>query len=277
MNPFTKYGTILCPIIFLGACTASPFSHNQAHSANANHLTDAAAIRNLFNQANVQGVILIKSGKNLQEYGNAVQRADQPFIPASTFKMLNALVGIEHNKTSPDEVFKWNGEKRSFPAWEKDLTLAQAMTASAVPIYQELARRIGLELMQNEVKRVQFGNSNIGTQVDNFWLMGPLKITPRQEVQFADQLSHLQLPFRKSTQQQVVKMLFIEQIGNKALYAKSGWGMDVEPQVGWYTGWVEDAQGKTTAFSLNLEMDQSTPASLRKELVISSLKQLKIL
>jgi beta-lactamase class D OXA-213 len=277
MNPFTKYGAILCPIIFLGACTASPFSHNQAHSANASHLTDAAAIRNLFNQANVQGVILIKSGKNLQEYGNAVQRADQPFIPASTFKMLNALIGIEHNKTSPDEVFKWNGEKRSFPAWEKDLTLAQAMTASAVPVYQELARRIGLALMQNEVKRVQFGNSNIGTQVDNFWLMGPLKITPRQEVQFADQLSHLQLPFRKSTQQQVVKMLFIEQIGNKALYAKSGWGMDVEPQVGWYTGWVEDAQGKTTAFSLNLEMDQSTPASLRKELVISSLKQLKIL
>ena len=277
MNPFTKYGAILCPIIFLAACTASPFPHNQAHSAHASHFTDAAAIRNLFNQANVQGVILIKSGNDLQAYGNAIKRADQPFIPASTFKMLNALIGIEHSKTSPDEVFKWNGEKRSFPAWEKDLTLAQAMTASAVPVYQELARRIGLELMQNEVKRVQFGNSNIGTQVDNFWLMGPLKITPRQEVQFADQLSHLQLPFRKSTQQQVVKMLFIEQIGNKALYAKSGWGMDVEPQVGWYTGWVEDAQGKTTAFSLNLEMDQSTPASLRKELVISSLKQLKIL
>lgn len=277
MNPFTKYGAILCPIIFLAACTASPFPHNQTHSADASHLTDAAAIRNLFNQANVQGVILIKSGNDLQAYGNAIQRANQPFIPASTFKMLNALIGIEHSKTSPDEVFKWNGEKRSFPAWEKDLTLAQAMAASAVPVYQELARRIGLALMQNEVKRVQFGNGDIGTQVDNFWLMGPLKITPRQEVQFADQLSHLQLPFRKSTQQQVVQMLFIEQIGSKTLYAKSGWGMDVEPQVGWYTGWVEDAQGKTTAFSLNLKMDQSTPASLRKELVISSLKQLKIL
>ncbi len=277
MNPFTKYCAILCPIILLGACTASPFPHNQTHSAYASHLTDAAAIRSLFNQANVQGVILIKSGNDLQAYGNAIERANQPFIPASTFKMLNALIGIEHSKTSPDEVFKWNGEKRSFPAWEKDLTLTQAMAASAVPVYQELARRIGLELMQHEVKRVQFGNGDIGAQVDNFWLMGPLKITPRQEVQFADQLSHLQLPFRKSTQQQVIQMLFIEQIGSKALYAKSGWGMDVEPQVGWYTGWVEDAQGKTTAFSLNLEMDQSTPASLRKELVISSLKQLKIL
>lgn len=277
MNPLIKYCAIVCPIILLGACTTSPLSHNQAHSAYASHLADTATIRNLFNQANVKGVIIIKNGNDLQEYGNAVQRADQQFIPASTFKMLNALIGIEHNKTSPDEVFKWNGEKRSFPAWEKDLTLAQAMAASAVPVYQELARRIGLELMQNEVKRVQFGNGDIGTQVDNFWLTGPLKITPKQEVQFADQLSHLQLPFSKITQQQVVKMLFIEQIGNKALYAKSGWGMDVEPQVGWYTGWVEDAQGKTTAFSLNIEMDPSTPASIRKELLISSLKQLKIL
>ncbi|CAM4099123.1 class D beta-lactamase [Acinetobacter pragensis] len=277
MNPLIKYCAIVCPIILLGACTTSPFSHNQAHSAYASHLADAATIRNLFNQANVKGVIIIKNGNDLQEHGNAVQRADQQFIPASTFKMLNALIGIEHNKTSPDEIFKWNGEKRSFPAWEKDLTLAQAMAASAVPVYQELARRIGLELMQNEVKRVQFGNGDIGTQVDNFWLIGPLKITPKQEVQFADQLSHLQLPFSKITQQQVVKMLFIEQIGNKALYAKSGWGMDIEPQVGWYTGWVEDAQGRTTAFSLNLEMDPSTPASIRKELVISSLKQLKIL
>ncbi len=60
--------------------------------------------------------------------------------------------------------------------WEKDMTLGEAMALSAVPVYQELARRTGLELMQKEVKRVNFGNTNIGTQVDNFWLVGPLKL-----------------------------------------------------------------------------------------------------
>ncbi len=58
------------------------------------------------------------------------------------------------------------------------------MQASAVPVYQELARRIGLELMQQEVQRIQFGNQQIGQQVDNFWLVGPLKVTPKQEVEF---------------------------------------------------------------------------------------------
>lgn len=38
------------------------------------------------------------------------------------------------------------------------MTLGQAMQASAVPVYQELARRIGLELMQQEVQRIQFSN-----------------------------------------------------------------------------------------------------------------------
>jgi beta-lactamase class D len=151
------------------------------------------------------------------------------------------------------------------------------MSASAVPVYQELARRIGLELMAQEVKRLNFGNAEIGTQVDNFWLAGPLKITPRQEAEFADQLAHSQLPFSKQAQQQVAKMLFIERLNDKSLYAKSGWAMDAEPQVGWYTSWVEDNKGKITAFSLNIEMANETQAAVRKELVINSLKQLKIL
>lgn len=66
--------------------------------------------------------------------------------------------------------------KRLFPEWEKDMTLGDAMKASAIPVYQDLARRIGLELMSKEVKRVGYGNADIGTQVDNFWLVGPLKL-----------------------------------------------------------------------------------------------------
>lgn len=63
--------------------------------------------------------------------------------------------------------------KRLFPEWEKDMTLGDAMKASAIPVYQDLARRIGLELMSKEVKRVGYGNADIGTQVDNFgwWVL----------------------------------------------------------------------------------------------------------
>ena len=234
-------------------------------------------IKTAFENIQTTGVLVTYDGKNFQRYGNDLSRADQRYIPASTFKMLNALIGIQHHKTSPNEVFKWDGQKRAFRSWEKDLTLAEAMQASAVPVYQELARRIGLELMASEVKRVGYGNQNIGTQVDNFWLVGPLEITPVEEVKFAYALAKQQLPFDPSTQQQVKDMLLIENVQGTSIYAKSGWGMDVNPQVGWWTGWVEQPNGQVTAFSLNMEMKKAEHADARKAIVYQALQQLGLL
>ena len=231
-------------------------------------------IATLFSAAAKHAVFVTYDGKNFKSYGNDLMRAEQAYIPASTFKMLNALIGLQHHQTTMTEIFKWDGEKRAFPAWEKDMTLAQAMQASAVPVYQQLARRIGLELMQKEVSRVGFGNQNIGQQVDNFWLVGPLKITPIQEAKFVYALATEQLPFNKSVQKQVKEMLLIEQRGDVKLYAKSGWGMDVNPQVGWYSGWVEQPNGKVTAFILNLEMQNGDEVSERKQLTLDVLDKL---
>ncbi len=234
-------------------------------------------IATAFENIQTSGVLVTYDGKTIQTYGNALNRADQRYIPASTFKMLNALIGIQHHKTSPNEVFKWDGQKRAFTSWEKDLTLAEAMQASAVPVYQELARRIGLELMASEVKRVGYGNQSIGTQVDNFWLVGPLEITPVEEVKFAYALAKKQLAFDPSTQQQVKHMLLIEDIQGTKIYAKSGWGMDVNPQVGWWTGWVEQPNGQVTAFSLNMEMKKAAHAEARKAIVYQALQQLGLI
>ncbi len=234
----------------------------------------SAEIATLFNQANKQAVFITYDGKQFNRYGNALTRANNAYIPASTFKMLNALIGLQHHKANTTEVFKWDGQKRSFAAWEKDMTLGQAMQVSAVPVYQELARRIGLDVMQQEVRRVGFGNQNIGQQVDNFWLLGPLKITPEQEAKFAYQLATGQLPFDASVQKQVKDMLFIERRGETKLYAKSGWGMDLQPQVGWYTGWVEQPNGQITAFVLNLDMHDNDEVGERKQLSLDILDKL---
>lgn len=228
----------------------------------------------LFNYAQTQAVFVTYDGTHLKRYGNDLNRAKTSYIPASTFKMLNALIGLQHGKATNTEIFKWNGEKRSFPTWEKDMTLAEAMQVSAVPVYQELARRIGLDLMSQEVKRVGFGNTQIGQQVDNFWLVGPLKITPEQEAKFAYQLAKKTLPFDDAVQQQVKDMLYVERRGDSKLYAKSGWGMDVEPQVGWYTGWVEQPNGQITAFALNMHMQTGDDPAERKQMTLSILDKL---
>lgn len=266
-----------CLGLFFSLMLSGCQSHSVDHQSNSVYSEQQSnQVVQQFQEANVHGVVSIYDGKRYQNLGNATQRATQEFIPASTFKILNALIALQHEKTTTTEVFKWDGQKRSFPAWEKDMTLAQAMQASAVPVYQEVARRVGLELMQSEIKRIGFGNQQIGTQVDNFWLVGPLKITPKQEAQFAYQLATQQLQFSKVVQQQVKDMLLIEEKQGYKLYAKSGWGMDVSPMVGWFTGWVEQPNGKIQAFSLNIEMQSQTPPAIRQQLLVSSLQTLKL-
>ena len=267
--------------VLLSACHSN-VKMNHSVEINENMMTDHSQtsriqeIPLLFNEAQTQAVFVIYDGVQLQSYGNDLTRAQMDYVPASTFKMLNALIGLQHKKTSVNEVFKWEGEKRFLKAWEKDMTLAEAMQVSAVPVYQELARRIGHDLMQKEVKRVGFGNTDIGHQVDNFWLVGPLKITPEQEVKFAYQLATKSLPFDAAVQQQVKEMLYIERRGDAKLYAKSGWASDVSPQVGWYTGWVEQPNSKITAFVLNMEMKEGDDPAERKQLTLDVLDKLGI-
>ncbi|EPR2800872.1 OXA-24 family carbapenem-hydrolyzing class D beta-lactamase [Acinetobacter baumannii] len=262
-------------LVSLSACSSiKTKSEDNFHISSQQH---EKAIKSYFDEAQTQGVIIIKEGKNLSTYGNALARANKEYVPASTFKMLNALIGLENHKATTNEIFKWDGKKRTYPMWEKDMTLGEAMALSAVPVYQELARRTGLELMQKEVKRVNFGNTNIGTQVDNFWLVGPLKITPVQEVNFADDLAHNRLPFKLETQEEVKKMLLIKEVNGSKIYAKSGWGMGVTPQVGCLTGWVEQANGKKIPFSLNLEMKEGMSGSIRNEITYKSLENLGII
>lgn len=268
-------------VMFLLGC-AEPYKHHRPAkpSLPSEHVklkqTVKSTIQNLFDQAQVKAVFVTFDGQNLQSYGNAPDRAHTEYIPASTFKILNALIGLQHKKATVTEVFKWDGAKRSFAAWERDFTLAQAMQASAVPVYQTLARRTGLALMQKEVIRVEYGNQTIGQQVDQFWLRGPLKITPEQELQFVYALATEQLKFDVSVQKQVKQMLYVERRGESKLYAKSGWGMDIEPQVGWYTGWVEQPNGKVFVFTLNLEMHSDDDVSQRKQLSLDVLDKLGI-
>src|SRR4029077_20695418 len=90
-------------------------------------------------------------------------RSGQAFLPASTFKIPNSLIALETGVVEdPDkDVFKWDGVKRDIEAWNRDHTMRSAIAASAVPVYQEIARRIGQERMQKYVDLFEYGNRDI--------------------------------------------------------------------------------------------------------------------
>ena len=54
---------------------------------------------------------------------NLSRYRDSSFLPASTFKIVNSLIGLQTGVITNDSmVIKWDGFKRPFDSWNKDLT-----------------------------------------------------------------------------------------------------------------------------------------------------------
>ena len=51
------------------------------------------------------------------------------------------------------------------------------MKLSHLPVYQQLAQKIGTVKMQENLSKIDYGNKNIGKNLTTFWLRGPLKIS----------------------------------------------------------------------------------------------------
>ncbi|MFC0243492.1 class D beta-lactamase [Rhodopseudomonas telluris] len=185
------------------------------------------------------------------------QRSGEAFLPASTYKVPNSLIALETGVVAdPDkDVFKWDGVKRSIEAWNRDHTLRSAIAASAVPVYQEIARRIGPERMQKYVDLFDYGNRNIGGGIDQFWLTGDLRIDCIQQIDFLDRLRRRTLPISKRSQDLVADILPVTKVGDVTIRAKTGLlGAERgQPSLGWLVGWAEKGD-QQTVFALNLDV-----------------------
>ena len=183
-------------------------------------------------------------------------RSGEGQLPASTFKIPNSIIALETGVVAdPDkDIFKWDGVKRSIVAWNKNHTLRSAIAVSAVPVSQEIARRIGPERMQKYLDLFEYGNRDIGGGIDQFWLTGDLRIDPVQQVDFVDRLRRGVLPVSRRSQDLVRDMLPVTKVGDAVIRAKSGLlGAEVgKPSLGWMVGWAEKGSAQTV-FALNMD------------------------
>jgi beta-lactamase class D len=162
--------------------------------------------------------------------------------PASTFKIVNSLIGLEIGKITDEKmVIKWDGIKRYKEEWNKDMDMQEAFKVSCVPYYQEVARRIGRDTMKHWIDSLSYGNKKMDGPIDSFWLNNTIKISPDEQLGMLKRLYFDQLPFRKSTQQIVRDVMKQEDNTTYKLSYKTGWGFDEKKQaLGWLVGWIEE-------------------------------------
>lgn len=227
-----------------------------------------------FQELGVDGSIAIYDKNNQRFYEYNPSRNTTAFFPASTFKILNALISLETGVIQDDvAVLTWDGITREIPAWNRDTNLRQAFKDSTVWFYQVLARKNGHERMQNFVTQTEYGNLRIGApdRIDRFWLEGPLQITPKQEIEFLQRLERNDLPFSQRAIDLVKDIMVVEKTPNYTLRGKTGWVDDV----GWFVGYLEQ-NNNVYFFATNIVMLNVEAASKRVEVTRQSFQALEL-
>ncbi|MCK1981313.1 MULTISPECIES: class D beta-lactamase [Peribacillus] len=219
-----------------------------------------------------EGTMVLQNLKNDKVFIYNKQRSKVRFTPESTFKVANALIGLQTKAVSDEyEVKRWDGVIREFEDWNRDHTLASGMRHSVIWYYQAMARDIGVEDMQQYVNLIDYGNHDISGGIDQFWLDSSIKISAQEQVQFIENLVEEKLPIDKQHMRTVKRIMINEEADSYILHGKTGTRLS-DMGLGWYVGYIETDKGKW-AFATN--MDGS--GSKAKAITLNALKELDII
>jgi len=199
-------------------------------------------LKKYFDARNVEGCFtMLDNGTGRVTVYN-MQMDTARVLPAGTFHIVNALIGLESGRILNENMVIKAGDMKQPPfAHAHDLAMTQAFKEGAEPYFGEVAQRVGNDTMKRWVDSIAYGNKNIEGPIDSFWLNNHLKISPDEQVGLMKKLYFDQLPFRKSVQQAVRNVMLQEDNTAYKLSYKTGWGFDEENNsIGWLVGWIEE-------------------------------------
>lgn len=231
----------------------------------------------VFDNNGVKGAFLLYDLKNDTTLVFNESRTQNGYLPASTFKIINSMIALETEVIKDEEeTIKWDGKKRFVEIWNQDHNLRSGFKYSVVWFYQELARRIGEERMQHFIDTVGYGNQDIGGGIDLFWLNGNIRITMLEQIDFLRKLYKNELPFSRRTMDIVKDIMILEKTDGYTLKAKTGWAARVEPNIGWFVGFLE-RKDNVYFFANNINIVEEEDNIARKEITMQVLEKLNLL
>lgn len=249
-------------------------------SCNNNNVIVDDSLKKYFDENKVQGTFgIFNNGSGDFTIYNLNRFRDSAYLPASTFKIVNSLIGLETGRISNERmVIKWDGVTRDVADWNKDLTMEEAFKVSSVPYFQEVARRIGKDTMQHWLDSLgyasRYGRAKIN-KIDSFWLDNSVKTTPDEQMGLVKKLYFDQLPFQKRTSAIVKNVMVMEKNSNYVLAYKTGLGFRENGNaLGWIIGWIEENK-HPHFFALNIEgAHNADMIAVRLKMLKGILKQL---
>jgi beta-lactamase class D len=205
-----------------------------------------------------------------------MERVNKAFLPASTFKIPNTVIGLEEGILRDDDtVIEWDSNEVSWEnrwpeGWKEGQTLESAFRNSVVPYYQRLAKRIGEERMQKWLNHFNYGNKNIGGGIDQFWLNGEIRISPMEQVYFLNRLFRGDFRVSDSTLKTLHRIMNIKHSEEFNIFGKTGTAaLSDKVYLAWLVGFIEKEELRIY-YALNIEGEtvwQNWPPHKRVDLV----------
>lgn len=250
------------------------------YSCSPNNVKEDNSLGKYFKENNVEGTFaLFDNGTGDFTVYNLARYRDSAYLPASTFKIVNSLIGLQTGKIVNDSmVIKWDGIDRGRPECNRDMSMYDAFRISCPAWYQELARRLGKDTMQHWLDTLAYGNKKISL-IDTFWLDNSLKIHPDEQLGLVKRLYFNQLPFYSLNQEIVKRAMLFEDNPNYKLSYKTGWGFrENGNSLAWIVGWIEENK-HPYFFVLNVETPDKNAdiPTIRLKILKGILQQLEFM
>ena len=206
-----------------------------------------------------------------------MEHATLRVAPNSTYKIYDALFGLEEEIITPENSFiAWNGETYPFEAWNADQTLQSAMNSSVNWYFESVDEQLGAANISNYIEEIGYGNENISGDFSTYWMESSLKISPIEQVELLTRLQNNRLGFAPENINAVKDAICLCASDAGTFYGKTGTGrVDGQDVNGWFIGYIETVDN-TYFFATNIGADSDATGGNATEITMSILSDMNI-
>jgi beta-lactamase class D len=160
-------------------------------------------------------------------------------------------------------------------SWKRDQTFDAALKNSVQWYAQELSTRMGAARLEQNLKRIKYGNADISGGLDKFWMSSSLRVSTFEQVDFLRNFRDGKLGFNPRITKALQEAMVIERTPEYTIYGKYGsCPMSDGKYLGWLVGYVERAN-KVWYYALNLDGKSLADfAGVRLDIVKGSMQEL---
>lgn len=206
-----------------------------------------------------------------------MEHATHRISPDSTYKIYDALWGLEENIITPqNSLLMWNGKNYPFETWNSNQTLQSAMTSSVNWYFQAIDEQLASTNIRNYIQQIGYGNENVSGRLSTYWLESSLKISPVEQVELLMKLQNNSLGFSSENINAVKDSICLSSSNTGKFYGKTGTGRVGGQDVnGWFIGYIEIVNN-IYFFATNIGADNNATGSNAAEITMSILSDMNI-